>query len=113
MNISSLAGLRGFPCNGIYCATKFALEGITEALSIEVAPFNIHCVIVEPGYFRTAFLASVAGPESHASDLAPANPAYEGTPAHEGRKAFGVYYGRQPGDPVEGAARMWEYVSGC
>lgn len=44
--------------------------------------------------------------------LAPENPAYEGTPAHEARKALGVYNGKQPGNPVEGAARMWEYVAG-
>ena len=69
-------------------------------------------MIVEPGYFRTAFLSSVAGSSSDVSNLAPANPAYEGTPAHEGRKAFAVYDGNQPGNPVEGAARIWEYVSG-
>ncbi|KAM7206413.1 putative oxidoreductase [Naviculisporaceae sp. PSN 640] len=111
MNVSSVGGLRGFPSNGIYCSTKFAIEGITQALAAEIKPFNINCVIVEPGYFRTAFLASVAGTSSQAN-LAPKIAAYEGTPAHEARENFDKYNGRQPGNPVEGAARMWEYVAG-
>jgi NAD(P)-dependent dehydrogenase (short-subunit alcohol dehydrogenase family) len=105
MSISSVGGLRGYPSNGIYCATKFAIEGITSALAAEIAPFGLECVIVEPGYFRTAFLANPAS----GANLAPANPAYKGTTAHEARKNFELYNGRQPGNPVEGAARMWEY----
>ncbi|SPN99283.1 related to short chain oxidoreductase/dehydrogenase [Cephalotrichum gorgonifer] len=108
MNLSSVGGFLGFPSNGIYCATKFAIEGITESLAAEVAPFGIHCVIVEPGYFRTAFLANPAS----GGNVAPALAAYEGTPAHEARKAFETINGKQPGDPVAGAARMWEYVAG-
>ena len=41
---------------GIYCATKFAVEGISEALSAELAPLGIHATVVEPGFFRTDFL---------------------------------------------------------
>ncbi|RDW56784.1 hypothetical protein BP6252_13968 [Coleophoma cylindrospora] len=54
MNLSSLSGLRGYTSNGIYCATKFAIEGLTQSLAMEVAPFGISAVIVEPGYFRTS-----------------------------------------------------------
>lgn len=110
MNVSSIGGLHGYPSNGVYCATKFAIEGITEALATEIAPFGLRAVIVEPGYFRTSFLK---GATSGGSDnIAPANPAYAGTPAHEARAAFDTYNGKQPGNPVEGAARMWEYVAG-
>ncbi|KAK4182731.1 putative oxidoreductase [Podospora australis] len=110
MNLSSIGGLHGYPSNGVYCATKFALEGITEALAAEIAPFGLKAVIVEPGYFRTAFLT---GATSGGSDnIAPENPAYAGTVAHEARAAFWAYNGKQPGNPVEGAARMWEYIAG-
>lgn len=49
MNISSVGGLKGFPGNGAYCATKFALEGLTDALATEIRPFGLEAVIVEPG----------------------------------------------------------------
>ncbi len=53
INVSSLAGLLGTVGQGFYSASKFALEGYSEALSIEVAPFNIAVSLVEPGFFRT------------------------------------------------------------
>lgn len=108
MSLSSIGGLHGFPSNGIYCATKAAVESLTETLAQEVSSFGINCVIVEPGYFRTAFLA---GPASGAN-VAPGMGVYEGTVAGEARRAFGAYDGSQPGDPDEAAARMWEYVAG-
>nr|WP_321414764.1 SDR family NAD(P)-dependent oxidoreductase [uncultured Allomuricauda sp.] len=55
-NISSVFGLIAGPGWGIYCGTKFALEGITEAMSQEVKPFGINTTIIEPGYVRTNFL---------------------------------------------------------
>lgn len=55
-NISSLAGFLGVEAGSLYCSTKFALEGFSEALAGEVAPFGIHLTIVEPGPFRTDFL---------------------------------------------------------
>ncbi|KAK3387994.1 hypothetical protein B0H63DRAFT_413309 [Podospora didyma] len=112
MNLSSIGGLHGYPSNGVYCATKFALEGITEALAAEVTPFGVSAVIVEPGYFRTSFLSSVAATGGGGDNLAPENPAYEGTVAHEARAAFTAFNGKQRGNPVEGAARMWEYATG-
>ncbi|KAK4125792.1 NAD(P)-binding protein [Parathielavia appendiculata] len=110
-NISSIGGLRGYPSNGVYCATKFALEGITQALAAEIAPFGLHAFVIEPGYFRTAFLSSVAS-ASAASNLAPPLAVYDGTIAHEARANFERFNGRQLGNPVEGAARIWEYVAG-
>lgn len=56
VNFSSLGGLVGFPSTGYYHATKFALEGLSESLSQEVAPLGINVLIVEPGPFRTDWL---------------------------------------------------------
>ncbi len=54
INISSLAGIVGLPFSGIYSASKFAVEGMTESLRLELLPFGIQVVLVEPGYFKTA-----------------------------------------------------------
>ena len=56
VNLSSGAGLMGIPGHGYYNGTKFAVEGLSEALAGEVAPFGIAVIIVEPGPFRTEFL---------------------------------------------------------
>ncbi|KAL6235021.1 hypothetical protein BDW75DRAFT_149470 [Aspergillus navahoensis] len=107
INFSSIGGIISVPSNGIYCATKFALEGLTQALAAEIAPFGLKALVVEPGYFRTSFLSAVTS----GTNIAPALDVYEGTVAHEARKAFFVYDGHQPGDPREGVKRIWEYVA--
>ncbi len=56
INLSSIGGYRSYPGWGIYGSTKFAVEGITEALHYELAPLGIHATVVEPGFFRTNFL---------------------------------------------------------
>lgn len=56
LNISSIGGYRGAAGFGIYSSTKFAVEGLSEALYAELAPLGIHVTVVEPGYFRTDFL---------------------------------------------------------
>ena len=53
VNIGSIAGLLAVPYQGLYSASKFALEGLTESLRMEVAPFGIRVVLVEPGDHRT------------------------------------------------------------
>jgi NAD(P)-dependent dehydrogenase (short-subunit alcohol dehydrogenase family) len=53
--VSSLAGLMGIPYQAAYSASKFALEGLAEALRMEVKPWGIHVVLIEPGDFRTGF----------------------------------------------------------
>jgi NAD(P)-dependent dehydrogenase (short-subunit alcohol dehydrogenase family) len=58
VNVSSLNGLIGMPFVGMYCATKFAMEGVTEALRMEVRPFGIRVVMIEPGDTRTGFTAN-------------------------------------------------------
>lgn len=55
INISSLGGLVGLPFQAFYSASKFAVEGFTEALRIEVKPFGIKVVLIEPGDFHTPF----------------------------------------------------------
>ena len=55
INISSVAGKIAFPFNGIYNASKFALEGVSDSLRIEVAPFNIYVSLIEPGAIKTEF----------------------------------------------------------
>ncbi len=55
VNIASVGGLVGFPASGYYCATKFALVGLSESLRAEVAPLGIRVTVVEPGPFNTDF----------------------------------------------------------
>lgn len=56
INISSVGGYEAYPGWGVYGATKFAVEGLTEALAAELAPLGIDATVVEPGFFRTDFL---------------------------------------------------------
>nr|WP_282087377.1 oxidoreductase [Aquimarina algiphila] len=59
MNIASIGGfVATFPGYGIYCATKFAVQGFSEALEAEVKPLDVNVTCVSPGYFRTEFLSS-------------------------------------------------------
>jgi NAD(P)-dependent dehydrogenase (short-subunit alcohol dehydrogenase family) len=55
VNVTSIAGALSLPFQGLYSATKFAVEGMSEALHAEVRPFGIHVVLVQPGDFRTGF----------------------------------------------------------
>jgi NAD(P)-dependent dehydrogenase (short-subunit alcohol dehydrogenase family) len=96
VNISSQGGFIGFPGTGYYSATKFAVEGLSEALAKEVAPFGIKVLIVEPGPFRTDW----AG-RSLKMPKAPIE-AYAET-AIARRNVIHGYSGSQPGDPVRAA----------
>ena len=58
VNVSSLAGRIGLPFQGLYSATKFAIEGLTESLRMEVKAFGIHVSLIEPGDFCTGFTAN-------------------------------------------------------
>ncbi len=93
-NISSLAGLRGSALNSLYCSVKFALEGWSESLEGELAPFGIHVAAIEPGFFRTDFLeqSSVRYNQS-------AVPDYEQAAA-EHRAFFEQRSRNQAGDPA-------------
>jgi NAD(P)-dependent dehydrogenase (short-subunit alcohol dehydrogenase family) len=96
VNVSSIGGLVGNAGGGYYNATKFAVEGLSEALSKEVAPLGIKVLIVEPGPFRTDWAGrSLKTPERSIE-------AYAETAIARRRTAQG-YSGSQPGDPVRGA----------
>ena len=58
INLSSIGGLMGLPYQGFYSASKFAIEGFTEALAAEVTGFGIRVCMVEPGDFATGFTGS-------------------------------------------------------
>ena len=55
VNISSVLGRMGTPFNGAYVSSKYALEGLSESLRVEVRPFGVHVSLVEPGLFETDF----------------------------------------------------------
>jgi NAD(P)-dependent dehydrogenase (short-subunit alcohol dehydrogenase family) len=57
VNVSSLAAVVGLPFSGLYSASKFALEGLSESLRHETRPFGVRVVLVEPGDFRTPITA--------------------------------------------------------
>ncbi|MBN6732668.1 oxidoreductase [Burkholderia multivorans] len=100
INISSVGGYRAAAGFGVYSSTKFAVEGITEALHAELQPLGIHATVVEPGYFRTDFL--------DASSLVVAPTViddYEATSGAVRRKAAQLNH-NQPGDPTKLAAAM-------
>ncbi|WP_343679894.1 SDR family NAD(P)-dependent oxidoreductase [Chryseobacterium arthrosphaerae] len=97
-NISSVGGYSAnFPGWGIYCSTKFAVAGFTEALAEEVKDFGIHATVVYPGYFRTDFLQKD-------SVKTPSNPiqAYEAARNSE-QAHLNEINGNQPNDPVKAA----------
>jgi NAD(P)-dependent dehydrogenase (short-subunit alcohol dehydrogenase family) len=58
LQVSSIGGIAAFPILGLYHASKWALEGMSEALAQEVAPFGIHVTLIEPGGFSTDFYGS-------------------------------------------------------
>jgi len=93
-NLSSTAGIRGIAAGSLYCATKFAVEGFSEALAQELEPFGIHVTIVEPGPFRTDFLKpeSLKFVAQEVADYDQRRPAM--------RASFEQRNGHQPGDPV-------------
>lgn len=97
-NISSIGGYSGnFPGWGIYCSTKFAVAGLTEALAEEIKDFGVKATVVYPGYFRTDFLSkeSVRIPENSI-------PEYEAARNSE-QAHLDEINGNQPNDPDKGA----------
>ncbi|GEP51984.1 short-chain dehydrogenase/reductase [Flavobacterium noncentrifugens] len=100
-NIASIGGYLGdFPGFGIYCATKFAVVGFSEAMAIELKDFGINVTAVLPGYFRTNFLTS-------GSLSTPQNPLDDYKSTRESQELHQQQINNnQPGDPEKGAAAI-------
>lgn len=103
VNLSSTAGIAGRAGTGYYCASKFAVEGLSEALAQEVAPFGIAVIIVEPGPFRTDFLGRSI---NAARAVLPAYTATAGTM----RTYRDSNDGQQDGDPAKAVAVILKAV---
>ena len=96
IQISSHSGVKGFAGFGVYGASKFALEGFSEALAQEVAPLGIRVTIVEPGPFRTKFAGAGFGlATTIIDDYGPTAGAF--------RERIKGVDGKQEGDPVKAA----------
>jgi NAD(P)-dependent dehydrogenase (short-subunit alcohol dehydrogenase family) len=100
VNMSSIGGYRAAAGFGVYSSTKFAVEGITEALHAELKPLGIHATVVEPGYFRTDFLdaSSLVVGKDIIGD-------YDETSGKVRRFAVGMNH-NQPGDPEKLATAL-------
>lgn len=98
VNISSIGGQLSFAGFSAYSAAKFALEGVSEALAQEVAPFGIKVLIVEPGNFRTNLLGS-------GTRHMPVIEAYHSTVGGT-REFVTTTHGTQAGDPLKAAAAI-------
>jgi NAD(P)-dependent dehydrogenase (short-subunit alcohol dehydrogenase family) len=99
INITSVAGLVGFPGSGYYAASKHAVEGFSDALRAEVEPLGIAVTCVEPGPFRTDWAGrSLRQTPSRIADYAET--------AGQRLAATKSYSGTQPGDPVRAGEAM-------
>ena len=90
INISSISGLAGVPTQSAYCATKFAVEGLSEALSFELESFGIKLILIEPGVINTEFVKDLVVPSNKYgigknSELV--SPSYDG----EKKKSVSLY----------------------
>jgi NAD(P)-dependent dehydrogenase (short-subunit alcohol dehydrogenase family) len=101
VQVSSIGGISAFPNVGIYHASKWALEGFSQALAQEVAPFGVHVTLVEPGGFSTDW----AGPSAkHATPL----PDY--AEVHEEAQRARSQRSAKPGDPKASAGAILKVV---
>ncbi|MFM0066542.1 oxidoreductase [Paraburkholderia aspalathi] len=101
VNVSSIGGLTTFPNVGYYHASKYALEGLSETLAKEMAPFGIGVTVVEPGAFRTDF----RGRSMRQSRIR--IPEFAGTLGKQ-RDALLDSHGKQHNDPAKGALAIIE-----
>jgi NAD(P)-dependent dehydrogenase (short-subunit alcohol dehydrogenase family) len=100
INISSVGGYSAYAGWGVYSSTKFAVEGLSEALRMELAPLGVQVTVVEPGFFRTDFLdaSSLVATRTRIDD-------YAATVGAMREFAAGVNHG-QPGDPSKLATAL-------
>lgn len=104
INVASICGLAAIPSLGDYSATKFAVEGLSEVLALEVAPLGIKVTLVEPSSFRTKW-AGGSAKDSSAHAIAD----YDAT-AGATRRALRALSGKEPGDPVRAAHAIIQAV---
>ena len=104
VNFSSIGGIRAFPAIGYYNATKFAVEGLSEALWKEIEPLGLRVMLVEPSGFRTDWAGRSANESAHQIDD------YMAT-AGATRAAVRASSGKQPGDPVRAAQAIIKAVT--
>ena len=103
LQISSISGLASYPFVGMYCASKHALEAISEAMAKELEPFGIKVTLIEPGRFRTDFAGRSLGlPE-------PQEGAYKDF-TQTAIARYAAIDGNQPGDPLKAAKAMIRVV---
>jgi len=101
IQVSSIGGITAFPLVGIYHASKWALEGFSQALALEVAPFGVHVTLIEPGGFDTDW----AGPSAKHADPLPEYGEIRAEVEAERSKRWA-----SPGDPSASAAALLEVV---
>jgi NAD(P)-dependent dehydrogenase (short-subunit alcohol dehydrogenase family) len=104
INIASICGLAAIPSLGDYSATKFAVEGLSEVLALEVGPLGVRVTLVEPSGFRTQW-AGGSAKDSSAREIAD----YDATAGAE-RRALRALNGKQPGDPARAANAIIQVV---
>jgi NAD(P)-dependent dehydrogenase (short-subunit alcohol dehydrogenase family) len=104
VNLSSTAGLTGIPGASTYCAAKHGVEGLTESLQRELAPFGVRTLLIEPGAFQTSFAtSSIRVPRATMS-------LYDGTPAGMARSYISAGGVAMRGDPQKAVAGMLKAI---
>lgn len=104
VNVSAAAVIANYPGFSIYGATKWALEGVSESLAAEVRPLGLKVTIVQPGPFRTDFIArSLERATGHIPDYDPSSGKF--------RRFLETMNGRQPGDPTKAADAIMDAVA--
>ncbi|MGI5516278.1 oxidoreductase [Streptomyces sp. CA-106131] len=105
VNVSSMDGLASLPANGYYSASKFALEGFTEALWQEIEPIGLHAMIIQPGSFRTGIENRTRASGEAIADYAATAGAFRAMMSNLTPEMF-------PGDPERAAEAIYQAVSG-
>ncbi len=104
VNVSSMDGIASLPANGYYSASKFALEGLTEALWQEIEPLGLRALLVEPGSLRTGIEQRTKASGTPIEDYEATSGAFRAAVANVSPEQF-------PGDPVKAAAAIYAVVT--
>jgi NAD(P)-dependent dehydrogenase (short-subunit alcohol dehydrogenase family) len=104
LNVSSIGGYAASAGWGVYCSTKFAVEGLTEALALELKPLGIHATVIEPGFFRTDFL------DARSLSVSPSQIDDYADTAGAMRNFAATANHAQPGDPAKLARALMTVV---